>query len=188
MICHAFKGGIGTASRVVATADARYTVGAIVQANYGDRALFRVDGVPVGREIGADVVPYHKDLAAPGGSIIVVLATDAPLLPIQCKRLARRATTGLAWVGGIGSNGSGDIFLAFATGNRVPRGSKLIDVRMVAPDQLTPLFQAAAEATEEAILNALTAAETMTGYKGRTVHALPLDRLQEAMRRYRRLA
>jgi D-aminopeptidase len=185
MICHAFKGGIGTASRVVATADARYTVGALVQANYGHRALFRVDGVPVGREIGPDVVPYHKDLAAPGGSIIVVLATDAPLLPIQCQRLARRAATGLAWVGGFGSNGSGDIFLAFATANRVPRGSKLIDVRMIAPDQMTPLFQAAAEATEEAILNAMTAAETMTGHKGRTVHALPLDRLQEVMRKYR---
>jgi D-aminopeptidase len=188
MICHGFKGGIGTASRVVATAGESYTVGALVQANYGHRALFRVDGVPVGREIGPEVVPLHQDLAAPGGSIIVVLATDAPLLPIQCKRLARRATTGLAWVGGIGSNGSGDIFLAFATANRVPRGSKLVDVCMVAPDRMTPLFQAAAEATEEAILNAMTAAETMTGYKGRTVHALPLDRLQEVMREYRPLA
>jgi D-aminopeptidase len=186
MICHAFKGGIGTASRTVATAGSRYTVGALVQANYGDRALLRVDGVPVGREIGPDVVPYHKDLAAPGGSIIVVLATDAPLLPIQCKRLARRATTGLAWVGGIGSNGSGDIFLAFSTGNRVVRGNNLADVRMIAPDQITPLFQAAAEATEEAILNALTAADTMTGFKGHTVHALPHDRLREAMRKYGR--
>jgi D-aminopeptidase len=188
MICHAFKGGIGTASRMVDTAGARYVVGALVQANYGDRALLRVDGVPVGREIGPDIVPYHKDLASPGGSIIVILATDAPLLPIQCKRLARRATTGLAWVGGIGSNGSGDIFLAFSTGNRIPRGAKIVDVRMIAPDQITPLFQAAAEATEEAILNALTGAETMTGFKGRTVHALPLDRLQEVMRKYRRLA
>lgn len=188
MICHAFKGGIGTASRVVTTAGARYTVGALVQANYGERALFRVDGVPVGREIGADVVPYHRDLAAPGGSIIVILATDAPLLPIQCKRLARRATTGLAWVGGIGSNGSGDIFLAFSTGNRVPRGTKIVDMRMIAPDQITPLFQAAAEATEEAILNAMAAAETMTGYRGRTVHALPLDRLQDVMRKFGRLA
>ncbi len=188
MICHAFKGGIGTASRLVATADAPYTVGALVQANYGDRTLFRVDGVPVGREIGRDVIPYHDDLASPGGSIIVVLATDAPLLPIQCKRLARRATTGLAWVGGIGSNGSGDIFLAFSTGNRVPRGTRIVDVRMIAPDQMTALFQAAAEATEEAILNAVTAAETMTGHKGHTAHALPLDRLQEVMRKYRRMS
>jgi D-aminopeptidase len=187
MICHAFKGGIGTASRVVTTADSRYTVGALVQANYGDRMLFRVDGVPVGREIGRDVVPYHNDLAAPGGSIIVVLATDAPLLPIQCKRLARRATTGLAWVGGIGSNGSGDIFLAFSTANRLQRGSKLVDVRMIVPDQMTPLFQAAAEATEEAILNAMTAAETTTGYQGHTAHALPLDRLQQVMRKHGRI-
>ncbi len=188
MICHAFKGGIGTASRTVNTAGTSYTVGALVQANYGDRALFRVDGVPVGREIGGDVVPYHRDLANPGGSIIVVLATDAPLVPIQCKRLARRATTGLAWVGGIGSNGSGDIFLAFATGNRVPRGRKIVDVRMIAPDQITPLFQAAAEATEEAILNALIAADTMTGFKGHTVHALPHDRLCAAMRKHGRLS
>jgi D-aminopeptidase len=187
MICHAFKGGIGTASRVVKTAGETYTVGALVQANYGDRALFRVDGVPVGREIGPDVVPHHRDLADPGGSIIVILATDAPLLPIQCKRLARRATTGLAWVGGIGSNGSGDIFLAFATGNRVARGVKVVDVRMIAPDQITPLFQAAAEATEEAILNAVVAAESMTGFKGHTVHALPHDRLCAAMRKYGRL-
>jgi D-aminopeptidase len=187
MICHAFKGGIGTASRVVKTAGETFTVGALVQANYGDRALFRVDGVPVGREIGADVVPHHRDLAAPGGSIIVILATDAPLLPIQCKRLARRATSGLAWVGGIGSNGSGDIFLAFATGNRVPRGVKIAAVRMIAPDQITPLFQAAAEATEEAILNAVVAAETMTGFKGHSVHALPHDLLCAAMRKYGRL-
>ena len=187
MICHAFKGGIGTASRAVKTAGAAYIVGSLVQANYGDRALFRVDGVPVGREIGGEVVPYHRDLANPGGSIIVILATDAPLLPIQCRRLARRATTGLAWVGGIGSNGSGDIFLAFATGNRVPRGVKIADVRMIAPDQITPLFQAAAEATEEAILNAVVAAETMTGYKGHSAHALPHDRLCAAMRKYGRL-
>jgi D-aminopeptidase len=187
MICHAFKGGIGTASRVVMTAGAPYTCGALVQANYGDRMLFRVDGVPVGREIGRDVVPYHKDLATPAGSIIVILATDAPLLPIQCKRLARRATTGLAWVGGIGSNGSGDIFFAFSTANRIPRGTATVDVRMIAPDQTTPLFQAAAEATEEAILNAMTAAETTTGYRDRTVHALPLDRLQDVMRRFGRL-
>ena len=120
------------------------------------------------------------------GSIIVVLATDAPLLPIQCQRLARRATTGLAWVGGVGFNGSGDIFLAFATGNHVRHGETIAHVRMLAPDAMTPLFQAAAEATEEAILNALTAAETMTGYAGHTAHALPLDRLVEVMHRYRR--
>lgn len=188
MICHEFKGGIGTASRRVQTADATFTVGALVQANYGQRELLRVDGVPVGREIGKAVVPSHRDLPnVAGGSIIALLATDAPLLPIQCQRLARRATVGLAWVGGIGANSSGDIFLAFSTANRVPLGRPVAEVRMIAPDQITPLFQAAAEATEEAILNALTAAETTAGRAGRVVHALPLDLLQEAMRRHGRL-
>jgi D-aminopeptidase len=184
MNCHEFKGGTGTASRVVGD----YTVGALVQANYGSRALLRVDGVPVGREIGPDVVPSHRDMPRDGGSIIVILATDAPLLPIQCQRLARRATTGLAWVGGIGSNSSGDIFLAFSTGNRVRAVDAVSEVRMLAPDAMTPLFQAAAEATEEAILNAMTSAETMVGQHGRTSHALPLDTLQQVMRRYGRLA
>jgi D-aminopeptidase len=145
----------------------------------------RVDGVPVGRDIGYDMVPSHRDVPRDAGSIIVVLATDAPLLPIQCQRLARRATTGLAWVGGIGSNGSGDIFLAFATGNHVRHGEAISSVQMLSPDSMTPLFQAAAEATEEAILNALTMAETMTGYLGHTAHALPLDLLGETMRRHR---
>lgn len=191
MICHDFKGGIGTASRVVETAGGRYTVGALVQSNYGARELLRVGGVPVGEEIGEDEVPLAKEvvpappLERPDGSIIVVLATDAPLLPVQCKRLARRATTGLAWVGGIGANGSGDIFLAFSTANVIRPGEDVSTVRTVAPDAMSPLFLAAAEATEEAILNSMTAAETMTGYKGRTVHALPLDRLQEVMRKYR---
>lgn len=187
MICHDFKGGIGTASRMVEIAGETYTVGALVQSNYGSRELFRVDGVPVGQEIDADEVPLAKEPVPPrpDGSIIVVLATDAPLLPIQCKRLARRATTGLAWVGGIGGNGSGDIFLAFSTGNAVQGGEPVSTVRSVAAESMTTLFLAAAEATQEAILNSMTAAETTTGFKGRTVHALPLDRLQEAMRKYR---
>jgi len=186
MMCHEFKGGIGTASRLATTKAGVFTVGALVQANYGARELLRVDGVPVGREIGPDVVPLPTGPSgADGGSIIVVIATDAPLLPIQCRRLARRATTGLAWVGGIGANGSGDIFLAFSTGNHVPHDLPVTEARSLAPEQMTPLFQAAAEATEEAILNALTAAETMVGYRGFTAHALPLDRLQEVMKRYR---
>lgn len=186
MICHDFKGGIGTASRLVEAGGTTYTVGALVQSNYGARELLRVDGVPVGREIGADEVPLAKEPAPrPDGSIIVILATDAPLLPIQCKRLARRATTGLAWVGGIGANGSGDIFLAFATGNMVQADVPVSTVRTLAPELMTPLFLAAAEATQEAILNSLTAAETMTGFKGRTVHAIPLDRLQAVMKKYR---
>ena len=186
MICHEFKGGTGTASRIATTAAGAFTVGALVQANYGARDLLRVDGVPVGREIGLAELPSPRP-APPvdAGSIIVVLATDAPLLPIQCQRLARRATTGLAWVGGIGANSSGDIFLAFATGNRVRSAEPTSAVRMLAPDAMTVLFQAAAEATEEAILNALCMAETMQGQHGRIAHALPLDRLAEVMQRYR---
>ena len=192
MITHEFKGGTGTASRVVDG----WIVGALVQSNYGARELFRVDGVPVGRMIGVDVVPSHRPVAEArpvaeyspreAGSIIVVLATDAPLLPIQCQRLARRATTGLAWVGGIGSNGSGDIFIAFSTGNRVRQGEKVSDVKMLAPEAMTNLFLAAAEATEEAILNAMCAAETMTGREGRVIHALPHDLLVGAMKEYRK--
>jgi D-aminopeptidase len=182
MITHEFKGGTGTASRVVDG----WTVGALVQSNYGARELFRVDGVPVGRMIGPDVVPTHRTVPREAGSIIVVLATDAPLLPIQCQRLARRATTGLAWVGGIGGNGSGDIFIAFSTGNRVRQGDAVSDVKMLAPEAMTNLFQAAAEATEEAILNAMCQAETMHGRDGRVIHALPHDLLVKAMGDYRK--
>ena len=187
MICHEFKGGTGTASRVVVEDGARYTVGALVQTNYGLREALRIDGVPVGREIGPETVPAQWRQAArqEGGSIIVVLATDAPLLPIQCQRLARRATTGLAWVGGMGSNGSGDIFIAFSTANHIGLNDKISNVRMLAPAAMTSLFRAAAEATEEAIINALCMAETMTGKLGRTVYALPLDRLEDVMTRYR---
>jgi D-aminopeptidase len=190
MICHEFKGGTGTASRVVVEDGARYTVGALVQANYGLREALRIDGVPVGREIGPEIVPAHYSgreagRQQEGGSIIVVLATDAPLLPIQCQRLARRATTGLAWVGGMGSNGSGDIFIAFSTANHIGPSEKISNVCMLAPSAMTSLFRAAAEATEEAILNALCMAETMTGKGGRTVYALPLDRLEHVMKRYR---
>jgi len=191
MICHGFKGGTGTASRIVSEDGQRFTVGALVQANYGARDLLRVDGVPVGRELGLDIVPafdrdqQHTAAMQEGGSIIVVLATDAPLLPIQCQRLARRATTGLAWVGGIGANGSGDIFIAFSTANHIGQHDKFAHVRMLNPDAMTGLFRAGAEATEEAILNALCRAETMTGKDGRVIHALPLDRLQEIMHRHR---
>jgi D-aminopeptidase len=188
MICHEFKGGTGTASRLVRLDGASYTLGALVQANYGSRALLRVGGAPIGQLIGHDRVPAHRSGAArvadPGGSIIVVLATDAPLLPIQCQRLARRATTGLAWVGGIGANGSGDIFLAFSTANHVVDTRLYVDVRMLAPEAMNDLFLAAAEATQEAILNALCMAETMQGRNGRIVHALPLDLLQTLMRPY----
>ena len=185
MICHEFKGGIGTASRIAAEAGDRFTVGVLVQANYGARDLLRVDGVPVGREIDHDVVPGHREPFKVDGSIIVILATDAPLLPIQCQRLARRATTGLAWAGGIGANGSGDIVLAFSTGNRINRDAPHADVRMIGAERMTLLFRAAAEATEEAIINALTAAETMTGFQGRTLYELPHDKLKQVMAKYR---
>jgi len=188
MNCHGFKGGIGTSSRVTTTKSGSYTVGALVQANYGARRDLRVDGVPVGLEIGVDKVPARVEALAPpsdAGSIIVVIATDAPLLPVQCKRLARRATTGLARVGGMGYNGSGDIFLAFATGNHLPKSEAPLDLKMLPHAQMDDLFVATADAVEESILNALCAAETITGYKGRTVYAVPLDELQRVMARYR---
>lgn len=181
MICHGFKGGIGTASRVVVSESGTYTVGALVQANYGAAEGLRVDGVPVGRELA-------RPAAAPPaeGSIIAIVATDAPLLPVQCKRLARRATIGLARVGGVGYNGSGDLFLAFATGNAVPaRSVGPLTLQMLPHEHLNPFFDAVAESIEEAILNSLTAAETMTGFQGYTAHALPLDQLQAVIQRYR---
>jgi len=176
MICHDFKGGIGTSSRCCRAGGGAWTVGALVQANYGDRADLRLDGLPLGRLIGGDRVPcaYPEEHIA-AGSIIVVVATDAPLLPTQCARLARRATVGLARAGGVGHNGSGDLFLAFATGNHLPAGEKRRRLEMLDHEAMNPLFAATAEAVEEAILNALCAAETMTGYLGRTAHALPLD-------------
>ncbi len=189
MICHEFKGGTGTASRLVETKSGSYTLGALVQCNYGDRGLFRVDGVPVGREIGKDKVPLPWNTPIQASSIIVVIATDAPLLGDQCKRLAQRATSGLSRVGGVGHNTSGDLFLAFATGHHIPAAADgPIPLGVMLPqNHLDPFFEATAEAVEEAILNALCAAETMTGYRGHTAYALPLDELQNVMRKYRRL-
>jgi D-aminopeptidase len=206
MICHEFKGGIGTASRVLPAEKGGWTVGALVQANYGDRGQLRIDGVPVGEAIPTTDVPSPWDAVrsplgeessrsgAEGGSIIVLLATDAPLLPHQCARLARRAAIGLARVGGYGSHGSGDIFLAFSTGNRdLSRASgESGDPRLVARSAfvvdaaINPLLLAAVEAVEEAIVNGLVAAETMVGGDGITAHGLPHDRLIEAMDRYGR--
>lgn len=184
MICHEFKGGIGTASRIVACPSGTYTVGALVQANYGEREDLRVDGVSVGRAISVDSVPSGRAEPPSGSSIIVIIATDAPLVHAQCKRLAQRATIGLARVGGMGYNGSGDIFLAFATGNVLAiETQKPYALQMLPNDQLNSIFLGVVEAVEEAILNALTAAETMTGFKGRTVYELPLDELQWIMRR-----
>jgi D-aminopeptidase len=195
MICHEFKGGIGTSSRVVRAAGGEWIVGALVQANYGWRSLLRVDGAPVGEVIGVDVVSSGSRFARkpqdPGaGSIIVILATDAPLLPHQCKRLAQRATIGLARVGGFGSNGSGDLFLAFSTGNRGvdPAGAhELTNVQHFPNSEISPLFEGAAEATEEAIINALCMAETMVGVNDRLCEAIPLDGLRDVVERFGRL-
>ena len=179
MICHEFKGGIGTSSRVVGTLSGTFTVGVLVQANYGTRGLLRLDGRPVGQILDAAEVPLPTDRStADVGSIIVIIATDAPLLADQCKRLARRATVGLSRAGGTGGNGSGDIFLAFATGNRVPaEADHPVHVATLPAGHMTDLFDATAEAVEESIWNALVAAQTTTGFRGRVVHAIPHDRL-----------
>jgi D-aminopeptidase len=198
MICHEFKGGIGTASRQVG----EWTVGVLVQANYGGRAQLRIDGVPVGAAIPTSEVPSPWDQvdalnarATPeGGSIIGIVATDAPLLPHQCARLAQRVGMGVARMGSYASHGSGDLFVAFATGNRDlsrnageedPRVT--VDLRMVVDEHINPLMEAVAEATEESIANALVAAETMVGRDGITAHALDHDRLRAAMREHGRL-
>ncbi len=195
MICHEFKGGIGTASRVVEAGDGGFTVGALVQANYGRRERLTVAGVPVGEELGTDVIPspYDAAAAAGSGSIIVIIATDAPLLPHQCERLAQRAGLGIARMGGAGEHTSGDLFLAFATGNRglpaaeyADPGAPTFTVTALNDTYLSRLFWAAIEATEEAILNALLSAGTMTGRDGITAPALPHDALREVMARYGR--
>ncbi len=202
MICHEFKGGIGTTSRRLPEDLGGWTVGVLVQANYGRRSLLRIDGVPVGEEIPIEEVPsphssVRRGIAAlpPGsGSIIGIVATDAPLLPHQCARLAHRAPLGLARMGGFGATTSGDLFIAFATGNRGmpaaearPAGDGVVTLRGLVDPALDPLFEATVEATEEAIVNALVAAETMTGRDGHTAYALPHDRLVEVMRSHRRL-
>ncbi len=185
MICHEFKGGIGTASRIISAADTKYTVGVLVQTNYGTRAQLRVDGIPVGRLISADHTPLPWPSHDVLSSIIVIIATNAPLLPGICRRLAKRATTGLSRVGGIGQNGSGDIFLAFSTGNHLPVDTDdFYDLKLLSLKHINPFFEAVAEATEEAILNALTAADTMIGFNGRTAHALPTDQLVEIMKKH----
>jgi D-aminopeptidase len=183
MICNEFKGGIGTASRVLEAKSGGYTVGVLVQCNYGDREQLRIAGIPVGREI-----PEHTVLKDDVGSIIIVVATDAPLIPTQLKRIARRASLGLGRNGSYSGDGSGDIFIAFSTANPGTAGSKGVhDLKMLANEQLDPLFLATVQATEEAVVNAMVAAETMTGINDRTVIALPHDRLREVLKKYNRL-
>jgi D-aminopeptidase len=210
MICHGFKGGIGTASRRLPAEMGGYTVGALVQCNYGSRRELRVAGVPVGLEIAdllncsgsgdASVDPNLRRCGTPSsaprdaggesdevGSIIVVVATNAPLLPHQLKRIATRVSLGVGRMGGFGGNSSGDIFIAFSTAN--PSAAAARDsarVAMLANDRINPFFYATVQATEEAIINAMLAAETMTGVNDRRVHGLPVDRLMAAMRKYGR--
>jgi D-aminopeptidase len=213
MVCHGFKGGIGTASRRLPAAQGGYTVGVLVQCNYGSRRDLRIAGVPVGEEIqdlvacyaGAAPIPdddarFRRRCGAPSpgdddgaqapetGSIIVVVATDAPLLPHQLQRLVKRVAVGVGREGGFGGNGSGDIFVAFSTANSgAARAADSTTVRMIANTIISPLFQATAQATEGAITNALLAAETMTGANDLRVFAMPLDRMLAAMRKYGRM-
>jgi D-aminopeptidase len=191
MICHGFKGGIGTASRMQPEAEGGYTVGVLVQANHGRRERLAVNGVPVGRAIGPDQVPLPADASGPApgiGSIIIVVATDAPLLPHQCTRLAQRAGLGVARTGGVGEHTSGDLFICFATGNRGMTAGELgqesrrtVPLTMLSDSYITGLFDAVVEATEEAILNAMLAAETVVGRDGITAHALSGERVAQLL-------
>lgn len=185
MVCNQFKGGIGTASRRVGD----HVVGVLVQCNYGSRAGLTIAGVPVGQEI-SDLMPERgSDAGGEFGSIIVVVATDAPLLPHQLKRLARRVPIGIGRLGGLGTNGSGDIFIAFSTANPDAWSrEETVELEMLPNDRMSPLFKATAEATEEAIVNVMVAAETMIGINGNKVYGLPHDRLREILREYNRLA
>src|SRR3990170_7239006 len=188
MTVYQFKGGIGTSSRLVETDQGRFTVGALVQANYGFRSELRIAGVPVGQEI-QDLMPEPGRPDDGDGSIIIVVATDAPVLPHQLKRIAKRASLGLARNGSIASNGSGDIFIAFSTAHKNigTEAGGLYDLKMLGNADLDPLFQATVETSEEAVVNAMVAAETMTGRNGTSVYALPHDRLREVLRKYQRL-
>jgi D-aminopeptidase len=190
MICNGFKGGIGTSSRKLDEKAGGYTVGVLVQCNYGTKDNLRIAGIPVGREIAGDD-PYASTSFANDdhGSIIVVVATDAPLVTHQLKRLARRVSLGLGRNGSISSNGSGDIFIAFSTANSGSAATDhVVDLKMLPNDKLGPVFAATVQATEEAIINAMVAAETMTGIEDHKVIALPHDKLRAVLKKYNRLS
>jgi D-aminopeptidase len=207
MICYEFKGGIGSASRKLPSDLGGYTLGVLVQANHGIRRQLTIAGVPVGREIGggnrrfAGADPRNLAGASVGevGSIIIIVATDAPLLPHQLKRLARRASLGLARTGAVSGNGSGDLFLAFSTANaagarREAQAGEGADEFRASPfealtnEAMSPLFESTVEAVEEAIVNALVAGERMTGRDSHVIEALPIPRVQEILRKYNRVA
>ena len=185
MICYEFKGGIGTSSRKLDEKHGGYTVGVLVQTNYGRRDQLRIVGVPVGQEITEKTIRSYHDEA---GSVIVVIATDSPLLPHQLKRLARRGSLGLARNGSISGNGSGDILIAFSTQKpQATNSAEPIQVMMVPNNRMDALFEATVQATEEAVINALVAAETMTGVDNHQVIAIPHDRLKQILKKYNRL-
>ena len=186
MRAHGFKGGSGTSSRVLDARNGGYAVGAFVQANYGQRPNLRIAGVPVGEEI-KDLTPERGKLDDGGGSIIVVVATDAPLLPHQLKRVATRIALGVGVVGGRGENSSGDIFIAFSTANPKASQDSIATVKMLSNDRINGLFYATVQAVEEAIVNAMIAAETLDGVNGNKVYAIPHDRLREILKKYNRL-
>ena len=183
MVCYEFKGGTGTASRLVAVDTAQYTLGVLVQANYGRRPELTIAGVPVGREM-PQLMPKLNEPVRSDGSIIVIVATDAPLLPWQLNLLAKRVSLGLARTGATSHMGSGDIFLAFSTAETIAWDSNMDRLGAM----LNPLFKATVEATEEAIVNAMVAAETMEGINGNTVYAIPQEELRKVLERYNRLA
>lgn len=189
MICNEFKGGIGTSSRVVKMGEASYTVGVLVQCNYGRRPNLRIAGVPVGKEIPDDAAYADASFGSDErGSIIIVIATDAPLLPHQLKRLAHRATLGLGRTGSISGNGSGDIFIAFSTANSgASDQKKTVDLKMIPNERIDPIFGATVQATEEAIVNAMIAAQTMTGIENHRVVALDHEKLRAVLKKYNRL-
>jgi len=189
MICHGFKGGIGTSSRLVKIGENTFTIGVLVQTNYGSRESLIIDGVPIGKEI-SDLIPQHDPIKKDEdrGSIIVVVATDAPLLPHQLKRIARRVPMGIAKAGGYASDSSGDIFIAFSTANKgAANRTTNQKLSMLPNDLISPLFEATVQATEESIINALLAAKTMVGINNTIVYELPEDRLLEILRKYNRL-
>jgi D-aminopeptidase len=189
MVCNGYKGGIGTSSRKLAEKDGGYIVGVLVQCNYGVRDNLRIAGIPVGREIPSeDPYAFVPSDVVERGSIIVVVATNAPLLPHQMKRMARRVSLGIGRNGSIAGNGSGDIFIAFSTANAGANAvDHVVDLKMVPNDMMDPLFAATVQATEEAIINAMVAAEDMTGIDGHHVRALPHDQLRAVLARYNRL-
>jgi D-aminopeptidase len=189
MICHEFKCGIGTSSRIAKTSDGDFTVGVLVQANYGLRETLRIAGVPVGKHLQDDKAYTEENpTASETGSIIIVVATDAPLLPHQLKRMAKRAALGLARNGGIAGNGSGDIFIAFSTANpEAQQSGPALNLKAITNDEMNYLFLATVEATEEAIINAMVAAQDMTGNLGRKVKAISHDKLKDVMSKFNRL-